>query len=166
MLLGLAEGGPWRAPCTVTGPPAVPTAVPPPLVRTCSPMDPLSLNLAFVFAAGRAAQCDVRQKSPCPQGLALLLRPPLAWPLQQHAEASGAGERGAGPLVDCCLPPARDPQPQPPFLGTRDGHEAPTEVQGRLREDGLGRITWHRGAWCPKDAVVLGRARPSNGSLA
>lgn len=76
MLLGLAEGGPWHAPCTVTGLPAVPTAVPPPLVGTCSPMDPLSLNLAFVFAAGRAAQCDVRQKSPCPQGLALLLRPP------------------------------------------------------------------------------------------
>lgn len=81
--------------------------------------DPLSLNPSFVFAAGRAPLCNLKQKSPCPQGLALLLHPPLAWTLQQHAEASGGGEGCAGPIAACCLPSVGDPQPVPPSWGPR-----------------------------------------------
>lgn len=127
-------------------------------------MDPSSLNPAFVLAAGRAAQCDVKQKSPCPRAWPCCARlpPPPAWSLQRLAEASGVGEGRAGLTAACCLPSESGPQPQPPFLGT-------WEVQGKLRDDGRGRPA--------KDHLVpLGtvsqrcrhpwRGRPSNGSVA
>lgn len=129
-------------------------------------------RLSFVSAAGRAARVRSETKSPCPRGLAPLRRPPAppAWPLQQHAEASG-GERGAGPMLSaaCRHPGTRAPVPLP-----GDPREAPTAVgEGKGRpqepvpsEDGLRGTAWQHWAWGPEDALGLGRAQPSNGSVA
>lgn len=138
----------------------MPTTAPHLWSGLASLMDPLSLNPAFVFAAGRAALCNLKQKSPCPQGLALLLHPPLAWTLQQHAEASGGGEGCAGPIAACCLPLVGDPQPVPPSWGPRRAQRLLLRSGGPW-EQGPRRTSWYHWVPCPTDALVFGKAWPS-----